>query len=268
MRKYVGIVARFMKTLKLLDYLIIIIILLAVILFYKFIRQEKKWINLTVLSYATVFQANSLKVGDYEVDSSGKKIAIIDNFEVVDTPPFQENPLFDKTLVIDMSVLADSKPKTDQIQYKNEPLAVGSQVLFNLNSARLLTFVLEIEGNIANKKTETKTLTANIYNQWPWFADSIKVGGKVMDSAGQEVAEVILKDVTPAKVTNVTSGGESVASTDPLKVDILLKIKAKVRKIGNSYIFRDYNNISIGKNLPLLIVGQTQLGSGVVTNIE
>lgn len=258
----------FLKNLKPLDYLIIIVFLLAVFLFYKFIHQEKKWINLTVLSNSTVFQANSLKVGDYEVDSSGKKIAIVDNLEVVDTPPSQANSFSDKILVINMLILADTRAQTGQIQYKNQPVGVGSQIQFDLNSAHLQTYVSEIEGNQAYKKTETIILTVNIYNQYPWFADSIKIREKVIDNKGQDVAEVVSKEIIPAQVTNITSSGQSVASTDPLKVDIVLKIKALVQKINGNYIFRNYNAIFIGKVLSLLTVGQTQLGSGVITNIE
>lgn len=53
----------FIRKLKLLDWVIIVIFLLAAVILYKFVNHETKWINVTAITYSTVFQTNSLSAG-------------------------------------------------------------------------------------------------------------------------------------------------------------------------------------------------------------
>ncbi len=267
MDKNFGRSLRFIKKLKFVDYLIIVIVLLAAVLFYKFIHHEQKWINTTAISYATVFQANSLRTGDYEVDSSGKKIAVINNFEIVDTPALVGNPFLNKILVLNVAMLVDTSTKSDQIQYKNQPLAVGTQIDFNFSSTSLQTYISDMTGDTAPSKYLTKNLTVIIYNQWPWFADAINVGDSQTGADGKKTIEVISKEVNPTQVVNTTATGEVMELIGSSKVDIKLKLKTKLQKVNNYYIFEGYNNIFIGKPITFTL-GKIQVNSAAVTNIE
>ncbi len=267
MNKKLRSITKFLKKLKTLDYLIIIMVLLAGLIFYKFVHQTKKWINTTTIAYSTVFQANSLRSGDYEVDSSGKKIAVVNNLEVIDAPALAGNPFLNKILILNVAMQVDTNSRSDQIQYKNQPLAIGTQIGFDFNSAAIQGYISDIEGSNIHKTDITKTLTVIIYNQWPWFADAIHVGDYQNDAAGKKVIEVISKNVSPTQVVNVVSAGEVVDYTGSSKVDVILKLKAKLQKANSYYIFHDYNNIFIGKPITFTL-GNTQINSAVVTNIE
>jgi len=259
---------RFLKKLKLVDYLIIIAVIGAALLFYKFVHKQQRLINTTAISYATVFQANSLHNGDYEVDSSGKKIAILKNFEVVDTPALAGNPFLNKILVLNIEMLVDTNSRSEQIQYKNQPLAVGSQINFDFNSATFQAYISEMEGETSLNKSEvTKTLTVIIYNQWPWFADSIHVGDYLTGSDGQKIIEVLSKDVNTTQVVSAISTGEVVDYTGSSKVDITLKLKTRLQNANGYYIYQGYNNIFVGKPMSFTL-GNTQIANAQVTKID
>jgi hypothetical protein len=256
----------FIKKLKLLDWLIIIIFILALLLFYKFVHRQQKWIDIKVLSYSTVFQANSLRIGDYEVDSSGKKIAVVNSFDVVDTPALAQNPFLNKIVVLNMQILVDTNSRSNQIQYKNQPLAVGTQLNFDLNSATIQSYVSEMEGSY-NKSEQIKTLTVIVYNQWPWFADAIHVGDYKTDAAGKKTIEVISKDTNPTQVVNTVSVGEVVDYTGSSKVDVTLRLKVLLQKSNGYYIFLGYNNIFVGRPITFTL-GNLQITNAAVINIQ
>lgn len=257
----------FVKKLRFVDYLIIIILLLALVLFYKFVHHEQRIINVSAISYSNVTQANSLHIGDFETDSSGKRIAVLKSFEVVDNTPPPGAPFANKILVLNLDLLVDVSSKTNQVQYKNQALGAGSQIEFKLNSADInYAYISDVEGS-SKKDLVQKVITVNIYNKYPWLADSIKVGDSQIGVGGNKVLEVLSKEVVPAQITNATSGGESVGTIDPLKVDITLKLKVQLQKVNNDYVFKGFYNVFIGKPLSLS-VGKTAIDDAQVTNIE
>lgn len=252
--------------LKPFDYLLLIAVILVIIIAYKFIHQENKFINITALSTATTFQSNSIHIGDYETDSSGKKIAEITNFEVVDAPVTNDTQFASKILILNIKILTTVN-KGGQIQYKNQPIATGSQVQFNFNSISVQSYISEISGIDRNNQLQSKIITINLYGQYPWLADHIKVGDYQTGASGEKILQIISKDVHAAQVTNTASDGESVVTTDPSKVDIVIKVKAELQKINKNYILQGYNNIFIGKNITLTI-NNIQINNGLISDIN
>jgi hypothetical protein len=260
-------IALFVKKLRFVDYLIIVILVLAVVLFYKFVHREQVWVNATALSYSNIFQTSSIHPGDYETDSSGKVIATVEGLESVNTPPLNGNQFYNKILILKVKMLVDKSSRSKQIQFKNHPLGVGSQVQLNLNTSTSQYYISDIEGIGTPKKFEEKTLTVIIYNQWPWFGDSINVGDIAVDANGRKVVEVISKDIKPTQVVNTTATGEVMELIGSSKVDITLKLKTQLQKVNEGYIFLGYNNVLIGRAISFAL-GNVQLSNAVVTNIE
>lgn len=257
----------FVKKLRFVDYLLIIIFLLMLVLFYRFIHREQVWVNATALSYSNIFQTSVIHKGDYETDSSGKKIAIVEDVESVDTPPLNGNQFQNKILILRVKMLADESKRTSQIQYKNQPLGVSSQVQFNFNSSIVEGYISEIEGVGTSSKYETKLLTVILYNQWPWFADAIKVGSTATDSNGEKIVEVLSKESTPTQVVSTTATGEVMELIGSSKVDITLHIRTKLQKTNEGYIFLGYNNVLVGKPISFALEN-VQISNAVVTTIE
>lgn len=256
-----------LKKLRFVDYLIIIILILAVVLFYRFIHKEQKVINVSAIAYSNVTQANALHIGDYETDSSGKKIAVLKSFEAADNTPPAGAPFANKILILNFDLLVDVSNRTHQVQYKNQALGAGSQIAFKLNSADInYVYISDIEGN-SKKDLVQKVITVKIYNKYPWLADNIKVGDSLLDINGNKVLEVLSKEVNPAEIMNPSSTGESIATTNPLRVDITLKLMTRLQKVNNDYVFKGFYNVFIGKSIPLTI-GKTQIDDAQVINIE
>ncbi len=256
---------RLLKIFKPLDYLIIAITILTALIFFNYAHQEKKWVNVTAFAYSNVFLASSLKPNDYEANSSGKRIAVVRSFESIDTPPLNNNQFANKILILNIKMLVDTSRRSDQLEFKNQPLAVGSQIEFNFNSTTLEAYISDIEGKSTPKTTETKTLTIISYNQWPWLSEAIEIGDFQKDINGKKIIEVISKEVTPSQITNISSG-EMLDTAGSNKVDITLKLKTQLQKVNDRYIFQSYNNIFIGKQISFTL-GNTQV-LGVITNID
>lgn len=259
----VGILSK----LKLLDWIIIITLILAAAVFYKFLHHDQKVIHVTAISYSTIFQTNTLRPGDFEVDSSGKKIAEVKNFESSDIPSIPNTPLLNKLTVMNIDLLVDSNSRSDVLEYKNQPLTVGSQIDFSFNSVTFKTYITEVEGNSIKKTPEMKTLDVIIYNQWPWFADAINKGDFVKDATGKKTIVVLAKEVNPTQVVNTTATGEVMELIGSSKVDISLKLRVRLEDVNGSYIFRGYSNILVGKPISFSL-GKTQINNALITNIE
>lgn len=256
---------RFFKRFSLFDYLIVIILIIALLLVYKFLHHKQKIIQVRAITYATAFQLNSLHKDDYEKDPFGKKIAVVKSFEADDLPGMDTNQPFNKIVTIDLSMQVDIQGTT--FQYKNAPLQVGSQINLIFNSVSIYAFISEIEGISSQRESVEKILTIRLYGVYPWVADNIREGEIYLGINHKEKARVVSKRVTPAQVTNVNSNGESVLSVDPRRADLTFQIKAPLQKVGNSFIFQGFNNIYKGKTISF-IMDNTQINDGLITDIQ
>lgn len=234
---------KFLKKLTIVDYLIIIIVLLGVIILYKFFNPEQKWIDAVVLdNNIPIFQANSLKVGDIEKDPNGNKIASIEKLETFDTPNTQAS---NKDVFITLKLLVRVNPRSKEYEYKNKIIKVGAPIELRFNSGLVNGNISELE-NISRNMV-IKTLTLKLYEQWPWFGDSIKVGSGEKDQNGEFLVQVLDKEVTPAQIVVNDASGNPLLKTDPQKVDITLKVKVQANLINNQIIFGRDKRIIVGE---------------------
>ncbi|HVT01089.1 MAG TPA: DUF4330 family protein [Patescibacteria group bacterium] len=257
-------VPKALRKLGLLDYLILFVIILSVLIFSKFIHHKTTWINIDTIAYSSVFQASSLHVGDIETEPSGKKIAEIKSIDIQDSPLTNNtNTLFSKIVILHLKILTDYT-NDGNIQYKNQPLRVGSQVDFTFNSASMQTYISSINDSY---EYTYKTITLVLYNRWPWLADGVNIGDTKKDLNGFTIIKVIGKNTTPAEVLNTDSNGQSITSYDNSKTDITLKLRVRAQKVNGELVFQGYNNLTIGNQVSLDI-GKTSLVNGYITNIE
>ena len=256
---------RFVRKLRFLDYLIILIAILAIVLLYKFFNPEEKWTKVVVLSQnVPSFQANALKIGDTETDPSGKKIAEIADINIFDIP---STPVSDKYVFLTINILTKVNSRSKELEYKNRIIKIGSKLEFSFNQGKIDGIISDLGEEIQKEVSETKVLTLKLYDEWPWFADSLKIGEGETDETGKKIIEIIDKEVQPAEMTVVTQNGETLLRTNPRKVDITLKVKVKIRKVKNELIFRKNTTILIGKYFSFTI-GNTRVKDAPIINIE
>ncbi|HVZ66871.1 MAG TPA: hypothetical protein VG917_01285 [Patescibacteria group bacterium] len=253
------------KKFGILDFIILLVIALSILIFSKFIHHKSTWINVDAVAYGSVFQANSLHAGDSETEPSGKKIAEINSVDIQDSPLSGQNTVFSKIVVLHLKILADSV-NGGGIQYKNQPIRIGSQIDFTFSSTFVQAYISGIDGS-NNYNYVYKTVTLVLYNRWPWLADAVNVGDTKKDQRGYTLVKIIGKNASPAEVSNTDSSGQSVIGYDNAKIDLTLKLNIRAQKINNELIFQGYNNLSVGNQITINI-NNASLLNGYITKIE
>lgn len=258
----------FLRKLRLLDYLIIIAVILAGIILFKFIFPKEQWISTTVaVKNASIFETDSLHKGDIEDDPSGKKIAEISTIEVSNSISNTQNITSNKDLFINIKLLVTINSKTGNFEYKNKIITIGAPIQLALRSAVVSGEVIAVEGIKDNYPTQTKILTLKMYLQWPWFADSLKVGAAETDQDGNKIVELIDKNVAPAEITVTTATGETLKNTDPRKIDITFQVRVRIRRSPYGFLFQRYTLLRIGDAIDLNL-GKTLVNNALIVNIE
>lgn len=264
-------ILNFLKKLTLIDYLIVIVLVAGILIAYQFLNPEEKWVNVTVIyPNAPIFQAYAVRLGDFEKDPSGKKIAEIDGIQVYDisnniTTVISNNS--NKDLFIQGKILVKLNPRSKEYEFKNKNIKVGTQIELRFNSGLVNGTVADIEGVGLTSQNQTKIITLKMYSQWPWLADNIKIGDAEQNSQGQKTAEIISKDVVPAVITLDTISGDRLIKNDPQKVDITLKVRVLVNKIGDDLLFGRDKRVIVGE-LFSFSAGNTLISDANIIKIE
>lgn len=256
---------KFIKRLRLIDYLIVVIVILAGVILFKFFNPREQWTDISVLAQnVTIFQANSLQKGDIEKSPTGEEIAQLVNVDIFDTP---DTPASNKDLFIRAKILAKVNERSGDLEYKNKIIKIGSPIELRFSSGIINGRVMEMGDVGSQVETESKTVTVNIYNEWPWLADSLKEGDSEVDQNGEKIVEVMEKEAKPAEITVTTDSGETLLRTDPRKVDITLKVKMQVRAFGDELIFEKDKRLAVGETISFNI-GNVKVKDAVIANIE
>ncbi len=250
----------FFKKLKLLDYLIITVLILAILIGYQFFNPEEKWIEVSLRdNKVPLYQSSFLKKGDFELSPMGDKEAIVNDVSIY------YNDSKTKALILNVKLKTKVNRRTKELEYKNKIIKVGSPIELSLNTGLFKGDIISFEGAIP--LPTTRLLTLRLFGQWPWFADSLQVGAGESIKDGSKIFEIISKEVTPAEIVVDTASGNRIITTDPQKVDITLLVKVQVRIIDGEAIYKQYKNLNIGENF-YFNTGKTQVWEAVISNIE
>lgn len=256
---------RFLRTLKLADYIILTLLALSVIVVYRFFHIQQAWVTVIVLySGLPNYHADKLHVGDVEKNASGKKIAEIirvQSYEILGTRTTRD-------MLFEVKVLAEVNSKSGEHEFKNKPLKTGGIIELSLTRAQIqLGRIVEVGSSYYYKKVVPKIVTFRLYQQVPWLGEKISPGDASVASDGEKIIEVISKEVSPAEITTTTATGQTVKTTDPLKVDIILKARVNTRFFfGEPFIQRDAK-IAIGEQLSFT-VGKTSVNDAWIVDVE
>ena len=254
---------KFIKKLRFLDYLIIFAILLTLIIIFKFFHPEEKWVDVTVFANNVSFSSSqSFKKGDVEKNSSGKEIARIESVQIYDTP---NTIAANKDIYLTILVLTSINQRNGELSYKNQIIKVGSPIVFLFSQGMLSAKIASI-GKI-NEKKETRTITVALYNRWPWFADSLKIGDGEMDANGNKTIVLLSKDTKTAEITVTTATGETLLRTDPQKVDMTLTLKVQLQIYDKDLIYHYDEKLAVGQTFSFNI-GDTIVKDAQITSIK
>lgn len=241
------------------------LILLVLIFIMLQTRSKKEWFKVEVkisspfwwqqFAIAPPFWlGESIKPGDQEFDPQGKKIA-----EVIDVKTYEEpsegGSAARKDIFLTLNLLASRDRRTNLLKFKSKPLGVGSPIELQLNNTITTGLIVYIEG-IPDERKEQEIIIEGVWmNTFPWNAEAIPVDGKMEDGSGRIIAQILDKRIELAEKTVETDDGRLVSSRDPLKRDVYLTIKLKVKRKGDNLYFREDQKVKIGENLFIQLPG-------------
>lgn len=261
---------KWLKKLTIFDWLIVFFILASLIFLSSFIFKKEKWLKVEVrigpeqwwwdYKPAPYWVADSIKKGDAQFDSLGRKVA-----EVLETQIYEwGSTRKDVYLLLHLKVDYNKKKKIYQFNY--QPVKIGKPLNLELGGVGLQSLVMSIEGFDPEGKKAVKIVEAKLESVYPWVAEEISVNDQMKDSQGKIMAEVLAKKIELADMTVTTDRGDVLARKDPLKRDVFLKLKLSVKESHGIYYFREGEEVKIG--LPLWIqLPDVHIENALITKI-
>lgn len=230
------------------------------------LRTKEQWVKAEVkISSSSWWQAyyisppywlgESIEVGDREFDSQGQLVAEVLGIRAYELSNLQQQEPTRKDFYLTLNLRVAKDRRTGKLKFKNQPLEIGSPIELHFTNTYVPGLVTFIEG-ISDKEKMKEVIIEGVWlNNYPWNAEAIPIGGKMEDGMGNVVAEILEKRIELAEKTVETAWGGLVVSRDPLKRDIYLKVKLKVRESGDNLYFLYDKKIKVGENLFIQLPG-------------
>jgi len=258
------------KYLNLFDAVLIIAVLFtAVMLAFFFLRRSKQLTVVIKVTGQNVLYAWEtppnwfvyyFKEGMVAKDGLGRNSAEIKNIYRYDTG--QNN----KALYLTLDLKADYTKGSGKYSYEGKPLIIGSPIKIEFQDILAEGLVTYIEGLPDVTKTreilvETRIIWQNeVFPETSgvpdYVAEAIGVGEQTKDSLGNVLITIVDKRVEPAEKIVTDSQGNIFVSRDPLKKDVFLTLKLRVKEVEsesnyNEYYLFDDVRVKIDSQIPL-----------------
>jgi len=263
--RFLSKIKRLTKTISVFEVLVGFLILAVLGLVVLQIRSKEEWVKAEVkVSSESWFWkreappywlGESIKVGDCEHSSSGKKIAEVLQVKEYELATLAQQEKAKKDFYLTLKLKISKDRRTAKIKFKNQPLEVGGPIELHLTNTYIPGLVTFIEG-ARDGKCEKEVLIDGVWlNNYPWNAEAIPVGGKMEDGMGNVVAEILEKRIELAEKTVETDWGGLVVNRDPLKRDIHLRVRLRVREAGGNLYFLYDKKVKVGEDLFIQLPG-------------
>ena len=200
-----------------------------------------------------------LQPGSKEYDPQGNVLV-----EVLDVRKFENADR--KMLWMKARLKVSRTNRSDQFQFRREPLQVGSLVFVAPNNIKIFCNVMWIEGmeELRQESERIVTLVDTDVNQFT--AEFVQVGDIMKDDGGNVLAEIIDKEIEFAKMVTSDQYGKTHVERNPLRRDITMKVRIKTTKSKDREYFSYFQPVKV--NFYLWIPFQTHNSGGTVVNIE
>lgn len=251
------------KHLTIFDYISIALAAGVIVILGLFFFRKLEWVEVEVrVAPADFFWsekkppywlANNISVGDFELDSLGRKVA-----EVLEIRVFERGE-DKKAVYLKVKLRAVKNRRKNQYLFKSKPLGIGSSIELRLSRVFLTSLVTFIEGVPDTRVWEEKIvrvrwmIRSDVFPEtlgvMPWKAEAVKVGDQMRDTQGRVVAEVLEKRVRPAEKIVITANGRVFVRLDPIKKDVTLMVKLKTFKQQGVDYFLDDFKVKVGSSI-------------------
>ncbi|HRN70502.1 MAG TPA: hypothetical protein PLS49_04930 [Candidatus Woesebacteria bacterium] len=273
-KKYLKQISTFVRN----NYLVVLfgcmLFIVGSILLLRFLTQEEKTIYVKVkvsqgLWWAStlkpsIWLAESLQVGDKEVNLSGKPIAEI--LEVRKYPlaiPNYISEQYDVFLIVKMQ--ANYNENTQKYNFKRSDITVGGPIEYEFQKTTITGTVIEMSDKPLIEEYIEKIVTLKKELAQEWEYDSIVVGDSYFD--GKDV----MLEIRDKNITNtfnaVSQQGTNYPTFSTRRVDIVTTVNMKLKKNTNIYVLREELPITLGRRINLALEDSI-LTDFIVTDIQ
>lgn len=255
----------FFKKLQFFDYLVAGFFLLLAGAFFIFFFRKGRYLTVRVkVTERNVLYASStppswfvylFKKGMKEKDGLGRLSA-----EITDVY-FYDSKINKKAVYLTLKLRTTYNRRTGEYKYKGIPVVVGEGLRINFEKILVEGLIVEVEGlknpyeevyfKVKVQLQEKNQVFSETTGVDPFVAEAIKVGDKVFDSKGEVVAEVLTKEIYPAKKNTFDARGNVYQKTDPRLKDVFLTLRIKAKKIHNEFYFLDDIRLKVNSVIPL-----------------
>lgn len=240
------------------DKVFLFIGLIIVVTFYLAFYRKAKTINITVkvtdqdVLYAStnpkVWYSKEFEVGDYEIDSLGRKIT-----EVTGVSKYYLDP-GTQAVYLDIKINAIYDSRTKQYYYKGKPIVFGTSFRFSLSKVTFDALVVNPDTNNKPQYTtvSVKTLSKNIPD---FVANKIHKGEQLLDTKQQVLVKITDAVVKPAEEVTTDHWGNLHIKENPVYKDLLLKLEVRCRPTDSSCLSYVDRPVIVGEELPITLEG-------------
>lgn len=250
-----------LKKISVLDYFLAIIFISAISFYFLFFKRGDNMIYVDVFSPSpewtedsyplSRWQTGALKKGDAQYNSFGQKIA-----EVMDVYRTPWNGGKQEYMFVTLRLKATYNKNVKTYSFNGNPLLFGNDFLLEANNASLEGKVINIYKTVEEKNskiTYKKALVTVKYRyQEPWVAEKLLNKNELYDSSGQLMFKILDLKIVPAREFNSNWQGQVVASNNPERKDILMKIEVpNVECSAQNCFYNHYFPLTVGWEFPV-----------------
>jgi len=191
---------------------------------------------------------NSIEVGDGLLSFSGeKKIEIISKDWYENTLGDDDTKLKGSGFLI-IKVVANCNNTTKVCTYNGQNLIVGNSIEFDLVNTKVFGVIYRTEKDLEYKSKDItiKTLLRGYPNELAEYIPSKK---HYLDLNGNPRYSILEKKILPAKVSVPRDNGTIAIGYDPLKKNVELVLKLRVKQYSDGLYFNEEQRVKIAEDV-------------------
>ena len=156
--------------------------------------------------------------------------------------------------------------RSKKYRFRREPLQIGTVIQVSPNNVHVNANVISIEGVGKIGEPVERIVIMRLYGIFPWHAEAMTVGSKMVDSNGDILAEIIDAQISQSQEFVSDDRGVGHVTINPLRSDVVIKIRVRGQRFEGIDYFAEFQPLKVG--FFILFPFDNVNVEGVITGIE
>jgi hypothetical protein len=219
---------------------------------WKTVRIEvikKNWAeNYDPYGYKAPFWlSDKIKIGQNEINKSGKVIATVTNIENYERGGEEID------LYLTVKIKTNYTKKTNSYSFKDNQIYLGSAIELNLDNNYLIGQIIDMDPPVSGYQTKQFLITTNIRDVDVEKIKNITLHDKMYNKTDNSIISEIIKIETSSPTNNIyiqnTSHTNFLSlSQNNKNKDVTIKFLVTAKYISQDWYFAGHQNIKVGNN--------------------